>query len=165
MLKRFGKTQDPLTADKIAKACLLLPDDDKETELAHQLADRAVTRGKNNQWARYFVFCKGLADYRRGNFRAVADGLDPLVAQGGPDSRLTASCHLVLAMALQRQGEAKAAREQLAQAAKILDQHVPDLARFPMNDPQQYDHDWLIAWLLHREAQTLLAAEKAEPKK
>jgi hypothetical protein len=56
-------------------------------------------------------------------------------------------------MALYRQGEARAAQTHLAEGAKLLKQHIPDLTWFPMSS-SQYNHDWLIAWLLHREAET-----------
>jgi serine/threonine protein kinase len=46
MLKRFGDTQDPYTAERIARACLLLPASGKDMELACQLADRIGTLGK-----------------------------------------------------------------------------------------------------------------------
>ena len=164
MRKRFGETQNPGTADRIAKVCLLLPADAKDTEWAGALADRAVTLGKNDKWAFYYVFCKGLADYRRGNIRAAVAGLDPLLPRITGVSHLTVPCHLVLAMALQRQGETKAAREHLAKGSKLLNQHMPDLARFPMEE-SHYHHDWLIAWLLHREARTLIEGKKAESKK
>jgi hypothetical protein len=62
---------------------------------------------------------------------------------------------VILAMAHHRQGDAKAARVHRTQAAKLLDQHAES----------SYNHEWLIAWLLHREAQTLIEGKKAEPKK
>jgi tetratricopeptide (TPR) repeat protein len=159
MLKRFGDTQDPTTAERIAKGCLLLPAADKDTERAYQLADRAVTLGKNHSYALYFVFCKGLADYRRGNVAATVAGLEPLPPRiTSTIPNLAACCHLVLAMALHRQGQAKAAREHLGEGAKLLKQHIHDLDHFSM-ERSQYRHDWLIAWLLHREAEAMVKAK------
>ena len=178
MLKRFGETQDPSTADQTAKACLLLPASDKETDLAGRLADRAVALGANKQWEPYYVFAKALADYRRGNFRTATKELDSLLLRvaakkeldanrlatlSRPD--LSACCHAVLAMTRHRQGDAKAARDHLTKASNLLDQHVPDPDLFPVDRQFSYDHDWLITWLLQREAQTLIEGNKAEPKK
>jgi hypothetical protein len=59
-------------------------------------------------------------------------------------------------MATYREGETKAARERLAQAAKLLDSKLTEPERFPTFDDFTYDHDVLIAWLLHREAKTLI---------
>jgi serine/threonine protein kinase len=163
MLKRFGDTQDPTTAQRIAWACLLLPASGKDMDLACQLADRAVTLGKNSSDESVRIFCKGLADYRRGNYRAAAEALDPLASHMGED--LNASCHLTLTMACHRQGDAKAAREHLTKAAKLLDEYVSDPARFPQYPGSRYQHGWLIALLLHREAQTLIEGAKDESKK
>jgi hypothetical protein len=78
---------------------------------------------------------------------------------------LSACCHAVLAMARHRQGDAKAARDHLTKASNLLDQHVPDPDFFPVDWEFSYDHDWLISWLLQREAQTLIEGNKGEPKK
>jgi tetratricopeptide (TPR) repeat protein len=162
MRKRFAETQDPPTADRVAKSCLLLAEFAKEMEWACALADRAVTLGKDHQYAHYFVFCKGLADYRQGNFRAAVEGLDSLASRT-TFAPLRALCHPVLAMALHRQRQTKVARENLAQATRLLDQHLGDPSRFPLENTA-YSHDWLIAWLLHREAQTLIEGTKVELK-
>ncbi len=176
MRKEIRDPQDAFTAERTAKTQLLLPRADEDTQWAGRLADRAVEVGKNNPWAPYFIFCKGLADYRRGDFAAPAKELDALLTQiaskeglNSP-SRLVVSredlsvcCRAVLAMALFRRGEAKAAQTHLAEGAKLLRQHIPDLTWFPVSTGQ-YHHDWLIAWLLHREAQSLIEGKKAEPK-
>ncbi len=160
MLKRFGDTQDIYTAERIAKACLLLPESAKDSEPACQLMDRAVTVGKFDAGAElWIVLYRGLADYRRGNWRAAALALDPRVPQVG-DANLATCYHLILAMAYHRQGETKVAREHLTQAAKTLDRHVADPGRFPQFSDGRYNHDWLIAWVLHREAQTLIDGGK-----
>jgi tetratricopeptide (TPR) repeat protein len=163
MLKRFGDTQEPYTAERIAKACLLLPASGKDRDLACQLADRTVTLGKKSGEL-WFIFGKGLADYRRGNYRAAAEALDPLASGGS--GVLHVNCRLILAMACYRQGDAKAARQHLTEAAKLLDQNVSDPGRFPVFPGSlRYQNDWLIALLLHREAQTLIEGAKDESKK
>jgi hypothetical protein len=132
------------------------------------LADRCVTLGKDTPELPWLRFCKGLADYRRGNFRAAFEGLNALVPQTGGDlpEDLAADCHLVLAMALHRQGQTKAAREHLTRAAKLLDQKLSDPDRFPTTSVRSlYVDRLLIAWLLHREAQTLIEGEKGKSKK
>jgi hypothetical protein len=69
-------------------------------------------------------------------------------------------------MARYRQGDEKAARQHLTKAAKLLDQKVSDPARFPQfPGTSRYQNDWLIALLLHREAQTLIEGAKDESKK
>jgi hypothetical protein len=127
------------------------------------LADQAVERGKGHNFFPYFLLCKGLADYRRENSRAAIEGIDPLVTVFAEDPSMLALCHLVLAMAHHRQKDAKAARQHLAQGVKLLDQHLPDPAH-SSTFLAQYNHDSLIAWLLHREAQMLIEGKTA-PKK
>jgi serine/threonine-protein kinase len=159
ILERFGKTQNPTTAERVAKACLLLPERAAEVEQACVLADLAATRGNNHNYALYFFFCKGLADYRRGNYRAAVERLDPLLPRLAFAEYLAAQGHLVLAMALHHQGDAKGARAHLDHGAKLLS------AQFPTLEISPYHHDWMIAWLLHREARELIAGKKTEPKK
>jgi tetratricopeptide (TPR) repeat protein len=142
----------------------LLPEAAKETDRTCQLADRAVLLGKEHSDRIWFLFCKGLADYRRGSFPAAIERLDALLAQTAPIPQLTLSCHLVLAMAQHRQGDEKAAREHLERAVKLLDQYLPDLPFFPKRW-NGYNHDRLIAWLLHREAQALIEGKKVESQK
>ncbi len=165
MRKRFSDPQDPMTAERLAKVFLLADDAHNDVEWAGQLADRAAKQGKNDRWASYFVFCKGLADYRRGNYRGAIAQLDPMVPQTNLPPELPPSCHAVLAMAHHRQGNAKDAREHLEKATKLLNQDLLHLDRFPHYDDSTYHHDWLIVWLLHREAQALLSGKKAESNK
>jgi tetratricopeptide (TPR) repeat protein len=161
MLNRFGETQDPDTAARIAKIHLLLPEFVPEMEKACRLADRAVSLQKNHPNMVWFLHGKGLADYRRGNFRAAIEGLEPMVpADGVGWPSLTTVIHLGLAMARYQQGEEKAAREHLARAVKLLNDYLIDPARSPLQKDSRYDRpNWAIAWLLYREARAL--AEKA----
>ena len=165
MLKRFGETQDSNTAERISLCYLLLPEFIPEMEKVCRLADRAVSLGTNQRDLVWFQLCKGLADYRRGNFGAAIEGLPVLPPDGIGYPPLTAEIHLILAMARYQQGEEKAAREHLARAAKLLDQNLIDPVRSPLQKDSRYDAVWAIAWLLHREAQTLIEGAKDKPKK
>jgi hypothetical protein len=166
MLQRFGQTRAAGGTCTAAKVCLLLPGPGQDTDLACALADRALEGGKNTPEAAWYVFSKGLADYRRGNAPAAIAGLEPLVFGATPvwPPELASPCHLVLAMALHRQGKAEAARQHLARGAKLLDEHRPEPTSLRYR-PVGYSHDWLIAWLLHREARALIEGEKAGPKR
>jgi tetratricopeptide (TPR) repeat protein len=164
MLRRFGETRQPSEADATAKTYLLLPAPGKDTDLACRLADRAALLGKNDAYAHWFIFCKGLADYRRGNVPATVAELEALVPRITSLPELAAACHLVLAMAHHRQGEARAAREHLARGVQLLDQYLPEPNVFP-NGWRGYNYDWLIAWLLHREARRLIEGREPESTK
>jgi tetratricopeptide (TPR) repeat protein len=162
MLKRFGETQDPDTAERIGKGYLLLPEFIPEMEKACRLVDRAVSLGKNHPNMVWFLSSKGLADYRRGSFRAAIKGLEPILPVDGVGwPSLTTKIHLVLAMARYQQGEEKAAREHLAQADKLLKEYLIDPARSPLQKDSRYDrYNWAIAWVLYRESQALIEGAK-----
>jgi hypothetical protein len=141
-----------------------LPDSGTGIECAGQLAERAVRLGKDHPFRIYFVFCKGLADYRRGNDRAAIAALEPLVPRFASSPQFAALSHLVLALAHHRQGDGQSAAKHLAEGVQLLKQHVAGFPDFNMS-ASRYIHDWVTAWLLHREAQELLAEKKAQPKK
>jgi serine/threonine protein kinase/tetratricopeptide (TPR) repeat protein len=164
MRKQFSDPQDPVTAERLAKVHLLLADAGTDLKWVGQIADRSVASGKNNNYEVYFIFCKILADYRRGDYRAVLEARDALMPPRNQRLDVIVGSHPILAMAHYRLGDTQAANEQLAQAAKMLDQQLPDPDRFLGGDAG-YDHDWLTAWLLYREAKVLIEGNKAEQKK
>src|SRR5581483_8033043 len=107
-----------------------------------QLADRAVVLGRNHQWELYFIFCKGLADYRKGNFRAVIERLEALLPKVGTGTpSWTTEIHLILAMALDQQGDKEAARQHLTRAVKLLDEYLIDPVRVPILRNARHNHD------------------------
>ncbi len=176
--KRFGDSQDPYTCDHLAKVHSLLPGPDKDIEWAAQLTKRATTLGKNEPWAPYMLLCKSLADYRRGKYRAASEELDGILRRiasrhevEGMSFRilfqqdLSACCHVLLAMTLFKEGNAKAAREHFEQATKLLARYVREAALFPAYSDKTYSHDWLIVWLLHREARKLIEGNTDESKR
>jgi serine/threonine-protein kinase len=116
LLKRFGKTTDPVVAERTARACLLLPASDPEFKQAVALADRAVTLGKKHGYYPYFMAAKALAEYRRGRFQSALDWGQKAGARG-----IWVPTHLVLAMAHHKLGHAEQARQSLAAAVKTYD--------------------------------------------
>jgi serine/threonine-protein kinase len=127
LLERFGATTDPYIAERTGRACLLRPATGDELRRAVAVAERAVARNSDEQWANpYFVFARGLAEYRQGRFdRAIS------AMRGDASSVLGPSPKLVLAMALHQTGRADEARKTLASAVvshdwtanRVLDQH------------------------------------------
>ena len=71
LLRRFGNTSDPYVAEPTARAVLLAPPSEEELRAALALADRAVAAKPTTPgWVySYFLFAKGLAEYRRGQLR------------------------------------------------------------------------------------------------
>jgi serine/threonine-protein kinase len=118
LLGRFGASTDPFLAERIGSACLLLPAPEDELRRAAALLDRAVAAGRSKpDWAyAYFLFGKGLAEYRRGRLESAIALLQGEAAfVPGPSPRM------VLAMAQHRQGRKEEARHTLAAAVVAYD--------------------------------------------
>ena len=138
MLERFGKTTDPVVAERTARACLLLPASGDELERAAALADRAVATGAKHRYFGYFLAAKGLAEYRLGRFDSAIGSLQQAEAR-----RVTMPVtRLALAMARQRSGQTRQAREILAAALQSYD----------WSETTAYVPDMWIADVLRREA-------------
>lgn len=154
MLETFRDSKSAEAAERAAKACLLLPGPAKETRRACELADRAVELGQGNDFLPYFEFARSLADYRRGRFAEAAASAEKLARNSAWSPFLNAQSWTVLAMARHRLNEAKAAREALANAAKIIAERLTPL------ESNNFDagwHDVLATHILHREAAGLVA--------
>jgi eukaryotic-like serine/threonine-protein kinase len=113
ILKRFGDTTDPMLTEKIGRGCLLLPAGEDETRMAVALIDRALdARDSADPWLYpYFLFAKGLADYREDRFDDAIS-----ILQGNAPDALGPCPRLVMAMALYRDGKQGDARRILASA-------------------------------------------------
>jgi tetratricopeptide (TPR) repeat protein len=74
VLERFAATTNPFVAERTGRACLLMPAAGDELRQAVALAERAVAKNSGEQFAHpYFVFVRGLAGYRQGEFdRAIS---------------------------------------------------------------------------------------------
>ncbi len=113
LLKRFGKTTNPVVAERTSRACLLLPASGEELEQAVALADRAVTLGKDHQYYCFFMAANALAEYRLGRFESALDWGQKAGAKGA-----WVPTYLVLAMAHHQLGHAEQACRALDQAEK-----------------------------------------------
>jgi eukaryotic-like serine/threonine-protein kinase len=144
-LSRFGNSPDPLVAERVARACLLLPGTEQELRQAAALAERAAASADPTiAWARpYIYFGKGLADYRQGRF-------DEAIAMMGGKAKdayvLGPSARLVTAMALWRQGNTDEARTALAAAVDSYDWSLGKIN----------DRDVWIPHILRREAEAII---------
>ena len=167
LLVAFESTTDPSVAERVARACLLLPMEGKELEKAVALAERAVAVDPSRYGHLYsmFQFAKGLAEYREGKFaQAIA------TMRGGAAQINWPGPGLVLAMALDKSGQKLSARRSLATAmlshdwrpSRIFDQNdwafhalrreaeqmiLPDLQAFLAGKHQPQDNDERLALL------------------
>ncbi len=162
MLKLFGDTDQPRTAEQIAKACLLLPDalSAADFDRVQKLAVRAITGTEKDGLYRYFVMTKGLADYRAGRHADAIRWLEqfPPNANG---THWDATKFAVIAMAEHAQGRGPAARAALAKAKAILAKKMPDPAKGQFFEAGNW-HDWLHAQILCHEAEGLPEKESGK---
>ena len=149
LLARFAATTDAGTAERTSRACLLGPATAEELRMAVTLADRAINadRSKNPGAYPYYLFVKGLAEFRQGEFdKAIS------IMRGAASRALGPAPRLVLAMALFRNGEAAEARRTLA-AAVVAHNWRADQVR---------DQDGWIYHVLRREAEHLIVPKLPE---
>jgi serine/threonine protein kinase/Flp pilus assembly protein TadD len=152
-LSQFEGTADPAVAERIAKDCLMLPPPADSLERLAKLADTAVAAGSANPSWPYYMFVKGLAEYRQGHFAGALEWLRKVAAQEGVPAR-TAQADATLAMAEYQLGQTNAALTALAQGIKIAETELAKPGRIDWNDG-------LIAQFLLREAQGLVTGTPA----
>jgi serine/threonine-protein kinase len=143
LLDRFGASTEPSVAEPVGRACLLLPGTEDELRQAAALADRAAAATASTPaWIyRYYLFVKGLAEYRRGRLDSA------ISAMRGEASRVMGPApRLVLAMAQHDQGNKEQARKTLATA----------VVAFDWGAAEADGADVWIAHILRREAEALI---------
>lgn len=143
LLKRFGDATDPMYTEKIGRACLMLPGTPDEIRMAATLTDRAVADSKlvDDQLVPYFMFAKGLAEYRQGQWASAISIMQAYSPEG-----LGTSPQLVLAMAQFREGQPQAAQKTLATA----------VADFDWRPSQATSRDVWLTHILRREAEAMI---------
>ena len=152
ILKEYGNDPDPVTAERMAKDCLMLAPDDAQAQTLAKMADRAVAAGPNHRSWTYFEFAKGLSEYRNGHYAEAADWLGRVVTQPN-DSKRTAQAYAALAMAQYRMGQAEPARNTLGQALALFKTRLPKPSQ---NSQDEVWFDWIIARVLSSEAAELI---------
>jgi serine/threonine-protein kinase len=143
LLGRFGSSREAQIAERAGRACLLLPGSPEEMQKAATLIDRALAADKGTypDWAyTYYLFAKGLADYRLNRPDCAIR-----LMEGEAAKVLGPAPGLVLAMAQHCAGHKEQARKTLA--AAVLSHHWRPEARSR--------EDWIFH-ILRREAEALI---------
>jgi len=143
LLDRFGTTSDPFIAERVSRACLLKPAGETELRIGLSLADLAGdSRESASMYVyKYFLFAKGLAEYRRDRFDEAIS-----VMSGNASTALRPAPLIVVAMSQFRQGETEQARKTLASA----------ILSFDWTAPHADTRDFQIRHILRREAEALI---------
>jgi eukaryotic-like serine/threonine-protein kinase len=143
LLERFAAVNDLIVAERVGRTCLLRPASDDELRRGVALADLAVAaRESAPEWVHpYFLFAKGLAEYRQNRLESAMTVLSgPASTVMGPSPRL------LIAMAQHRLGQTQTARRTLAAAVGTFDWSV-QLAD---------QRDFMIWHIFRREAESLI---------
>ena len=154
MLARFGATKDPVVAEHVVKACLLLPADGADFDAACRLADTAVAPSKEHEPSGGSMLVKSLAEYRRGQFASAAAWAEKTLATSkGGDGR-DMEAHAILAMADLRSQTPNESRAALSNAIECAHTElaIPGSVSFC-----KVFHESLLANIFLREA---LATQK-----
>ncbi len=156
MLRRFGGTDDPILAERTAKALLLAPEPGQDLKPSLRLAEIAVTGTRNHHFYNYFVLTRGLAHHRAGEFERAIDRLNPCL--GVDEWAISIPAHFIQAMAYQRLGRVEEASEALRKAHDLVDG-----SKFPRAEGGDLGGrwpDWLICEQLRQEAEALLGPQR-----
>jgi serine/threonine protein kinase len=133
MLRRWSDTDDPVSAEQIAKTCLLIPDAVSDLRQALHLVDRAVIGPEHSSY-RWFLLVQGIGAYRAGRFANAIDPLNKTLSLEG-DHRyhsypyLKGMALLFLAMVDDQLGRTDQARKALDQAREECEQKYPEIGR------------------------------------
>jgi serine/threonine-protein kinase len=145
-LERFGNTTNPVVADRLAKASLLLPGSPEELRQAAALADRALAAGPEYEWYPYFQLAKSLAEYRQGRWDSSAELAKAAATRLPSHSAVTVPAQLLQAMVQYRKGQTALAQKSLAGAVSAISG----------NEASAVSGDAWICHILRREAETLI---------
>jgi hypothetical protein len=153
MLERSQETKSLQIADRTAKTCLLAPNAVPDFNRVQTLADRTVDGTEKQGDYHWFVFVKGLAEYRAGRHAEAVKWLERFEPHAD-GVHVDASAFAVLAMAQHSLGQKQKAGAMLKSAQAIFAEKMPDpAAGRPFDNMWQ---DWLHCQILLREAEALL---------
>jgi len=158
VIARFGSSEDPIVAERMAKDCLILPSSGTDLDRIAQMADSAVSLGKDHPALTWFQFAKGLAEYRQGRFSSAVEWMQKVLAKAGEDSNRDVQAYMVLAMAEHQLKHPDEARATLAKGVEIAETKLP---KIDSGDVGGGWYDWIIAHSLMREAKLLIESKPA----
>jgi hypothetical protein len=156
MLGEFRNTNNVVEAERTAQAWLIGDEPKADLGPAVALADFAVQQGKNHQYYPYFLFTRGLADYRQGRYASALDWFAQSRKANAasyqiPNPELNAKNFLFESMSLARLDRGKEAAQVLETATSLVRQKS-SLATEPLHV------DWLMCQVALKEAEKVVKA-------
>ena len=155
LLQAFGDESDPITSERTSKACLLIPVPRSDAEIPARLAEHAARVGARHALAPYFLFAKGMSEYRIGESQAAVTTLNEALTRNR--SRwpyLDVVIYMYLTMSHHEMGQPDVAHQHFREGTKIFEEKLPAAD----SDDFGVDWlDWLICEISRREAGKLLS--------
>lgn len=163
---RFARTANPVVAEEILKACLVLPPD-KETLQSlmpmRDLVQRAIeskqglagTDPRHRAWA---CFSLSLMYYRAGDLAEAAEWAERCLASTNQDEACLAGIQIIHAMIEHRAGQVTKAQAALAPAREAVQKYLPSIKE-KKPPPQGFWYDWVIAAVLLAEAERSIGSD------
>ena len=151
MFKLFAGSNRREIAERAAKVCLLSPNTAGEIGALTAIADHTVAPGANAALLPWFHLCKGLADYRRGEYESAISSLARARSLNPADAQATLD--LLTAMANHRLSRPEQAREWFERGVLKMDTQLPKAGE---DDLGVNPENWLVAHIIRREAEALI---------
>ncbi len=154
LLDRFGQSDDPIVAERVLKACVLVPDLGLDQNVVQKLADRVVTGTDKHMSNPFFQLARGIADFRAGRPAQAIERLQRCLeypSLAGPE-HITLT-RLFLSMAYEQTGRKDEARRTFEQARARIDAEHENWKR---EGTAKGNSDWLRSMSVLREAQALI---------
>ncbi|HVM48544.1 MAG TPA: tetratricopeptide repeat protein, partial [Candidatus Acidoferrum sp.] len=151
----FATTDDPLTAERIAKDSLILPSSGTDLATVAKMVDTALAAGTNHWAWEYFRFAKGLLEYRQGHFGEAIEWLEQIPRTGEDRLCRNADVWLVLAMARHKLNQLAEARAAFDQGNTVVKTKLPTSEGAFTSSPDVWI-EWTITQALLRQAQELI---------
>ncbi len=162
-VERFGDTSNPVVAEQVIKACLILPADlevlaklEPFEELmlaAHAKARTQTTLERNLAAWREFVIA--FIEFRKGNRDYALEWIAKCTIHTDENRARDAMAWTLRAMIRMRQGQTEGGREDLESARRIVSERFGPPTRIFENSEPQWQ-DWVNARILLREADAAL---------
>jgi eukaryotic-like serine/threonine-protein kinase len=162
-IERFGSTLNPIVAEQVIKACLILTADQKLMEKLAPLEVLMVKAhargGANNPHLRNLAawreFAIALMEFRKGNMPRSLEWIDRCTAVSRENTARDAMAGVLRAMIWHGQGRTEEARAEVEAARVIVDaQFSTKLGIFEKGEPQW--QDWVNARVLLGEADAMI---------
>ncbi len=153
IVARFAGTNDSTVAERMAKACLMLPSSGANSNVVSQWAETAIAGGgTNTESLAWKELAKGLAEYRLGHFADAAEWTQK-VLKAKPMPERDAAAWLVLAMARQQLHQVSEAHTAWEQGVAIVNTKLPKLESGWLSYSW---FDWIVVQTLMGEAKALI---------